>query len=226
MCDQKAYEAWNEHLQKHKNLTHEYLLLPESYRYQSSGMCTTRGSVEVSFALSAKTASNVSAGIFSNASFVGANTVNGPEPESVSTKSAALIAEGAAQMARFNLPATVKCQGDPRIRPFGTVFIAGTGDLTDGFWIVREAHHMFHKIGDYQLELKIATDGMGDTATTPFRNRTDVNVGTIDLGETLATNGIPALFFTFDSVQLIPEVKIVKESNQGFNRTPNKWRRV
>jgi phage protein D len=141
-------------------------------------------------------------------------------------KSADLIAQGAAQMARFNLPATVKCQGDPRIRPFGTVFIAGTGDLTDGFWIVREAHHMFHKIGDYQLELKIATDGTGDTATTPFRNRTDINVGTLNFGETLTTNGIPALFFTFDSVQLKPEVKIIKEGNQGFNRTPNKWRRV
>ena len=140
--------------------------------------------------------------------------------------SAYLAAEGAAQMARFNLPATVKCQGDPRIRPFGTVYISGTGSLTDGFWIVREAHHMFHKIGDYQLELKIATDGVGETETTPFRSRTDVNVGTINISETLKTNGIPALFFNLDSVQLVTEANIIKESTQGFNRTPNKWRRV
>ena len=140
--------------------------------------------------------------------------------------SAYLAAEGAAQMARFNLPATVKCQGDPRIRPFGTVYISGTGSLTDGFWIVREAHHMFHKIGDYQLELKIATDGVGETETTPFRSRTDINVGTINISETLKTNGIPALFFNLDSVQLVTEANIIKESTQGFNRTPNKWRRV
>jgi len=140
--------------------------------------------------------------------------------------SAYLAAEGAAQMARFNLPATVKCQGDPRIRPFGTVYISGTGSLTDGFWIVREAHHMFHKIGDYQLELKIATDGVGETENTPFRSRTDINVGTINISETLKTNGIPALFFNLDSVQLVTEANIIKESTQGFNRTPNKWRRV
>ena len=134
--------------------------------------------------------------------------------------------EGAAQLARFNIPAVVKCQGDPRIRPFGAVFISGTGDLTDGFWVVKEAHHMFHKIGDYQLELKIGTDGLGDTVATPFRNRSDLGVGTIDVEDAANNGGIPTLFFELDSVKLEGTDGNNGELNQGWNRTPNRWKAV
>merc|ERR1719433_337685 len=53
---------------------------------------TWRRSTAVSASLSAKRASKVSLGISAKASFVGANTVNGPSPESVSTRSAACTA--------------------------------------------------------------------------------------------------------------------------------------
>ena len=140
--------------------------------------------------------------------------------------SARAAAAGAAQLARFNLPASAKCQGDPRIRPFGTVFISGTGNLTDGFWMVREAHHMFHQIGEYTLELKLATDGLGDTAETPFRTRPDTNVGTVNLEEALKNNGVPSLFFDLSSVTLVSKSPMVKQGQQGFTKTPTKWRAV
>jgi phage protein D len=138
---------------------------------------------------------------------------------------AAAAAEGAAQMARFNLPARVQCQGDPRIRPFGTVYISGTGNLTDGFWVVREAHHMFHKIGDYQMDLKISTDGVGATVETPFRSRTDITSGSINLDSVVNNGGIPPLFFEMTSVELTGNT-VVKEGNQGFLKNPNKWKYV
>ena len=46
----------------------------------------------VSKSMSARTASNVPSGSASNAASVGANTVNGPAPFSVSTRSAAMTA--------------------------------------------------------------------------------------------------------------------------------------
>lgn len=140
--------------------------------------------------------------------------------------SAKAAAAGAAQMARFSLPATAKCQGDPRIRPFGTVFISGTGNLTDGFWVVREAHHMFHQVGDYMLDLKLATDGLGESSETPFRTRPDTNIGTVNLDEALKNNGVPSLFFDLSSVVLSSQQAVVKQGAQGFTKTPTKWRAV
>lgn len=141
----------------------------------------------------------------------------------IAAKSAA---EGAAQLARFSLPATVKAQGDPRIRPFGTVFISGTGSLTDGFWVVKEAHHMFHKIGDYQIELKVATDGLGDTVATQFRTRSDLAVGTINVEDAVNNGGIPTLFFDMNSVKLEGTSNNATEANQGWNKTNNRWKAV
>ena len=142
-----------------------------------------------------------------------------------SADAAEVSAKGAAELARFNLPATVQGQGDPRIRPFATAFISGTGNLTDGFWVVREARHMFHKIGDYMIELKLATDGLGDTVETSFRTRDPSNVGIIS-SDVLQNNGISTLYFNMDTVKLSSTDMIVKEGSQGFLKLPQQWRVV
>ena len=143
-------------------------------------------------------------------------------------------AKGAAQLARFKIPADVKAQGDPRLHPFGTTYIAGTGSLTDGFWIIREARHMFHKIGDYQVQLKIATDGIGDAIVeTPFRTRKDLNSitatgtpsGTINLDEALI-NGTSLFNFEMSSVTTVSKENYSTESNQGFVSAPTIWRKA
>ena len=141
-----------------------------------------------------------------------------------SADSAKAEAEGAAELARLNLPATVKGQGDPRIRPFSTVFIAGTGNLTDGFWVVKEAKHMFHKIGDYMIDLKIATDGLGDSLETSFRTRDASAVGLVNVDEALKNKGISPLYFDMASVELNSTGMIVKEANQGYNKVIQKWK--
>ena len=83
---------------------------------------------------------------------------------------------------------------------------------------------MFHKIGDYMVELKIATDGLGDSETTPFRNRLDTNVGQVNVEDALNTDGIPSLFFELDSVKLEGTTGNRSQANQGWNKTPNRWR--
>lgn len=141
-----------------------------------------------------------------------------------SAEAAKIEAEGAAELARFNLPATVRGQGDPRIRPFSTVFISGTGNLTDGFWIVKEAKHMFHKIGDYMIDLKIATDGLGDSLETSFRTRDASEVGLVNVEEAVKNNGISPLYFDMASVELNSTGMIVKEANQGYKKVIQKWK--
>lgn len=133
------------------------------------------------------------------------------------------VAEGAAQLARFNIPAKVQCQGDPRIRPFATVFISGTGDLTDGFWVVREAHHMFHKIGDYQMEATIATDGVGAAKETVFRKRDASSSGTVNLEQALTNGGISSMYFSREDVDLTFNKTVVDQTDQGFLRSPTRW---
>lgn len=136
-------------------------------------------------------------------------------------------AKAAAAMARFNIPALAKGQGDPRLRPFGAVYVSGTGSTTDGFWIAREVHHMFHKIGDYTVDLKIATDGIGDTVVeTPFRTRRDLTAGTVNLEEAVANGQATRLMFEISQVSLTTKDQVTVESSQGFTRTPSRWRKA
>ena len=88
---------------------------------------------------------------------------------------------GAAGLARFTTPAIVKCQGDPRIHPFGVILVERTGKLTDGFWIVQDALHIFGRTGEYQMELTALTDGTKDNLATPIRPRTPSRIGVIDV---------------------------------------------
>jgi hypothetical protein len=139
-------------------------------------------------------------------------------------KVAVSAADGAAQLARFNIPARVKCQGDPRIRPYGSVFINGTGTLTDGFWTVRTAHHMFHKVGDYQMELSIATDGLGQSRQNAFRTRRGSTIGTINLVSVVANSTTETLKLGAPEVKLTQTALTIKENEQGFLSNPSIWK--
>lgn len=131
-------------------------------------------------------------------------------------------AEGAAQMARMNVPAKVSGQGDPRMRPYRTVLINGTGEQTDGFWVINEVHHMFHKIGDYQVEMTISTDGTGRLIPDAFRRTPGGSVGTIDLTQAVISGKAvhaPTI------ARLASKTPILREGNQGYLRTPSVWKK-
>ncbi|CAB4123515.1 COG3500 Phage protein D [uncultured Caudovirales phage] len=135
----------------------------------------------------------------------------------------AASAEGAAQMARMNVPAKVTGQGDPRMRPHRTVLINGTGEHTDGFWVINEVHHMFHKIGDYQVEMSISTDGTGKLIPDAFRRTPGGSVGTIDLTQAVISGKAvskPTL------AKLASKTPILRAGNQGYLRTPSVWKKA
>lgn len=131
---------------------------------------------------------------------------------------------GLAHTSRFSLPADAKGQGDPRLAPFGTVLITGTGELTDGFWLVKEAHHTIHRSGDYMVELKLATDGLGKTKESVFRNRDKSTRGSVNLSEALKNKGKPKAPFQKKDARAVFYSNQVKVNNQGYNRTPAVWK--
>jgi hypothetical protein len=131
---------------------------------------------------------------------------------------------GIAHTSRFSLPADAKGQGDPRLVPFGTVLIVGTGELTDGFWLVKEAHHVIHKSGDYMVDLKLATDGLGKTKESVFRSRDKSTRGSVNLNEALKNKGKPKSTFQKKDAKAVFYNSQVKVDNQGYNRTPAVWK--
>lgn len=130
--------------------------------------------------------------------------------------------KGAAAMARFNLPARIKCAGDPRISPYHPVRILGTGELTDGFWLVREATHIFQKFGDYNIEAVIVTDGTGANNVTAFRGRTPAYMSTVNIMERLDN---PQINIDLSTNLSITSPNILPKE-QGYKRSPSLWQTI
>jgi phage protein D len=149
-----------------------------------------------------------------------------PERVSNSRSSAKTISKGAAEIARFNLPANAQCQGNSKLRPYASVYISGTGELTDGYWLVYDAHHTFSVHGDHEVELSLRTDGIGKTRQTPFRKRDASTVGLVDLNYALENKGTIPNSFKLNSVRLKNYSPIVNQGKQGFKRTPTLWQSI
>jgi hypothetical protein len=136
----------------------------------------------------------------------------------------AQAAEGSAHISRFSLPAHAKGQGDPRLIPFGTVLIKGTGELTDGYWLIKEVKHTLHRVGDYMVELRLASDGLGDTSESVFRSRDNTPKGSVNLNEALKNKGKHSKLFARSDAKAVFAHHMVKVDNQGYNRSPAVWK--
>lgn len=113
---------------------------------------------------------------------------------------AKLASKGAAELARFNLPAKAVGQGDPRVFPYKLIYVDGIDKEFNGHWLVREVTHMFRFGGDYIATFSLASDGVKENVRTNRRrnSRTSVSqqrrtlnrkgVGTIDTSRLLAGN--------------------------------------
>lgn len=137
--------------------------------------------------------------------------------------SARVAAEGAAHLARFTTPAVVKCQGDPRIRPYKPVYVTGVDKEVDGFWIPLSVRHVMKITGEYNIEMKVATDGVGPTVSSSTRNASTANLGTVNLQAALNNGGRNPSVVKKSDIKLKLRTVLVTERNQGYNRTPTSW---
>jgi len=134
------------------------------------------------------------------------------------------MSKGAAQMGRFKLPAKVKCQGDPRIHPYGTVQILGTGEKTDGYWLVKDVTHIFQKFGDYNITMTVVTDGTGQNEKTAFRGTQNLFTSILNIPELVSRPSSLAQSAQNITTRLIQTVPPTVSSQQGFNQTPTRWK--
>ena len=91
---------------------------------------------------------------------------------SIMTSSEAMsksITEGQAQLSRFSVRSTGAGQGDPRISPYRTIEVNGTGETTDGYWIITKCVHFGTADGRYQVDFECMTDGVGKSLSSPSR---------------------------------------------------------
>jgi phage protein D len=159
-------------------------------------------------------------------------------------------AESSAHLSRFNIPAKVLGQGDPRVSPYKLVYVDGSGLQTDGFWVVSEVTHKLYFSGIYSLEMMILTDGTQENKKNPKRNGDKQVVGfinvnqlmatqssfsvednsyTLNLGVALGTKGVGVGQTTSSSnssrtSRLMMRSPVLNQvNNQGFARTPSRW---
>ena len=129
------------------------------------------------------------------------------------------MADAFAQLGRFSVEAEGSGQGDPRIAPYRTIEINGTGDVTDGFWIVTEAEHHVQFDGRYTVDFKVKTDGTGKNLKTAFRPTKAGAVPTRNIAMELS-NGIKV---KASPANLSAKQKMYKQTQTGSKVTPRKW---
>lgn len=155
------------------------------------------------------------------------STTKDPLFSSVETKTvvassamARAMSEGRAQLGRFTMTAKGVCQGDPRIAPWKTVEVNGTGEVTDGFWIVKKAEHVIHGDGRYVVEFTCMSDGTGSNKPSATRPSTAGPVPTRNVANELNTD-VPKAPTT---VKLAAATALVKQTEAGYKVTPRTWR--
>jgi phage protein D len=124
-----------------------------------------------------------------------------------------------AQLSRFNIMAKGAGQGDPRLSPYRTVEINGTGDTTDGYWIIKKIEHFITADGRYQIEFSCMTDGTGKSKGSSTRS---VNASTIPV------RNIPYEMSTGITSEktvstLSSPTAMISQTNTGFNVTLRRW---
>ena len=132
---------------------------------------------------------------------------------------ASSLADAKAQLSRLSIPAKGSGQGDPRISPWATIEVRGTGSTTDGFWIVKSATHTIHYDGRYRTDFTVVTDGTGSNQPSATRPSTVGNSPVINL-----QNSINTIKVKKSKPKLTAPSIMVSQQNAGYKTLPRRWR--
>jgi phage protein D len=129
------------------------------------------------------------------------------------------MADAKAQLSRLSIPGSGEAQGDPRISPWRTIQINGTGSLSDGYWIVKSAEHIMNINGKYTTNFTCATDGINDNRPSPTRPGTSAGITPVSIASSIST----ASNAKTSSTKLSAAAAMVSQSQSGFNVVPRRW---
>ena len=142
-----------------------------------------------------------------------------PGTVTASPAMAQTIVDAHAQLSRFSIYADGFGQGDPRIAPYRTIEISGTGETSDGFWVIKKAVHFLTYDGRYQVDFTCMTDGLGANVPSATRPSLAGSVPVRNVQQELATGG-PS---TPTSSRLNSPAPMIKANAGGYKVTPNRW---
>jgi phage protein D len=125
------------------------------------------------------------------------------------------LSDGKAQHSRLSIPAKAAGQGDPRIAPWATVEVRGTGNLTDGFWIVKSAVHTIHYDGRYTVDFTCLSDGLGSNKPSATRPIAAGKAPIVNL-----TSDTPKKPTTF---RIAAKEKLIVDTQGGLKTASRKW---
>ncbi|CAB4178981.1 hypothetical protein UFOVP1033_38 [uncultured Caudovirales phage] len=129
------------------------------------------------------------------------------------------IVDAHAQLSRFSIYAEGSGQGDPRISPYRTVEVRGTGESTDGFWVVKKATHFLTFDGRYYVDFTCMTDGTGSTNVSATRPYKAGSVPVRNIQQEL-TSGGPS---SPTSTKLSATTPMITADSGGYKVTPTRW---
>jgi hypothetical protein len=130
------------------------------------------------------------------------------------------LSDARAQLGRLSMPASGIGQGDPRMTPWATIEVRGTGNTSDGFWIVNKVEHFIHVDGRYQSEFTVLSDGVGQNKPSVFRPSNSGGVPTRNVKNELLTptKTKPT------STKLSGATAMLTQASGGYVVTPRKWK--
>lgn len=130
------------------------------------------------------------------------------------------MAEAEALLSAYSMHAKGQAQGDPRISPYRTIEINGTGAQTDGSWVVTEAVHFASKDGRYITTFECMSDGTGLNKPSATRPQYASMVG----ARNVAAENYTGIKITQTPAKISAPTPLVNQTQAGYKTYARKWR--
>lgn len=138
---------------------------------------------------------------------------------SASPAVAKMIAEANANLSGYSILAEGTGQGNPNISPYRTVEINGTGNITDGYWVIKKVDHSLTWDGRYFVEFTCMTDGTGRNKASAFRPLTASAAPVRNVAYELTTGASSRP----TSTRISAPSAMMNQTQGGYKITPRRW---
>lgn len=129
------------------------------------------------------------------------------------------LAKAQAVLSHYSIHAEGSGQGDPLMAPYRTIEINGTGDFTDGFWVIEDVEHFVTHDGRYYVDFTCMTDGTGRNKKSPTRPSEAGTVPTRNVAFEVSTGGLKKPTRT----RISAPTTIVNSTSVGYRVAPRRW---
>lgn len=129
------------------------------------------------------------------------------------------MADAHSKLSRYSIFAEGNGQGNPRVAPYKTIEIRGTGEFTDGYWVVTKVEHFITWAGKYEIDFWCMTDGTGKNKKSASRpeNASSAPIRDVDFELKSKVSSKPT------KTKLSSKATMIKQTDGGYKVSPRKW---